>query len=101
MSPKEAAAVITDELSSDDNLVNFQSLEYVPAKVGLYSGFRIVYRYQNKKGQNLRTAFYGLLKGNWFYSLRYRAQEEKYSDEDLKAFERVVNSFRIGDEISG
>ncbi len=101
MSPKEAAGVITDELSSDGNLLNFQSLEYVPAKVGMYSGFRIVYRYQNKKGQNFRTAFYGLLKGNWFYSLRYRAQEEKYSDEDLKAFNRVVNSFRIVEEKSG
>ena len=94
MSPKEAAGVITDELSSDGNLANFQSLEYVPAQVGLYSGFRIVYRYQNKKGQNFRTAFYGLLRGNWFYSLRYRAQEAKYSDEDLRAFEKVVNSFK-------
>ncbi len=97
MSPKEAAGVIKEELSSDDNLVNFQFLEYVPSKVGLYSGFRIVFSYQNKKGQNSRTAFYGLLKGNWFYSLRYCAQEEKYSDGDLKAFERVVNSFRIID----
>lgn len=101
MSPNEAAGIITDELSSDDNLVNFQSLEYIPAKVGMYSGFRIVYRYQDKKGQNFRTAFYGLLKGNWFYSLRYRAQEEKYSDEDLKAFKRVVNSFKIVDDRSG
>jgi hypothetical protein len=100
MSPKEAAGVITDELSSDDNLVNFQFLEYVPAKVGRYNGFRIVFRYQDKNGRNFRTAFYGLLNGNWFYSLRYCAQEEKYADEDLKAFEKVVDSFKIGVEIS-
>ena len=101
MSPKEAAGVITDELSSDDNLVNFQSLEYIPAKVGGYNGFRIVFRYQNKNGQAFRTAFYGLLEGNWFYSLRYCAQEAKYSNEDLKAFEMVVKSFKIGYETSG
>jgi hypothetical protein len=101
MSPKEAAGVITDELGSDENLMNFQSLEYIPAKVGRYNGFRIVFRYQDKNGRNFRTAFYGLLKGNWFYSLRYCAQEEKYTDEDIKAFEKVVNSFKIGDEISG
>ena len=101
MSPKEAAGVITDELSSDDNLVNFQSLEYTPAKVGGYNGFKIVFRYQNKNGQTFRTAFYGLLEGNWFYSLRYCAQETKYSDEDLKAFQKVVNSFRIGAERPG
>jgi hypothetical protein len=101
ISPKEAAGVITDELSSDDNLVNFQSLEYIPAKVGGYNGFRIVFRYQNKNGQTFRTAFYGLLEGNWFYSLRYCAQEVKYSEEDFKAFEKVVNSFRIGGEIPG
>jgi hypothetical protein len=100
MSPKEAAGVITDELSSDDNLVNFQSLEYIPAKVGGFDGFRIIFRYQDKNGRNFRTAFYGLLKGNWFYSLRYCAQEEKYTDEDIKAFEKVLNSFRIGEEKS-
>jgi hypothetical protein len=100
MSPKEAAEVITDELSSDDNLVNFQPLEYAPATVGRYNGFRIVFRYQDKNGRNFRTAFYGLLNGNWFYSLRYCAQEDKYADEDLKAFEKVVNSFKIGEEIS-
>jgi hypothetical protein len=98
MAPKEAAGVVTDELSSDDNLVNFQSLEYIPAKVGGHNGFRMVFRYQDKDGRNFRTAFYGLLKGNWFYSLRYCAQEEKYADEDLKAFEKVVNSFKITDE---
>ena len=101
MSPKEAAGIITDELSSDDNLVNFQSLEYIPVKVGGYDGFRIIFRYQDKNGQNFRTAFYGLLEGNWFYSLRYCALEGKYSDEDLKAFEKVVNSFRISDERPG
>jgi hypothetical protein len=101
MSPNEAAGVITDELSSDDNLVNFQSLEYIPAKVGGYNGFRIVFRYQNKNGQTFRTAFYGLLEGSWFYSLRYCAREVKYSEEDLKAFEKVVHSFRIGGEIPG
>ncbi len=101
MSPKEAAGVITDELSSDDNLVNFQFLEYMPTKVGGHNGFRIVFRYQDKNGRNCRTAFYGLLKGNWFYSLRYCAQEEKYVDEDLKAFEKVVNSFKISEEKSG
>ena len=101
MSPKEAAGVITDELNSDDNLVNFQSLEYIPAKVGGYNGFKIVFRYQNKNGQTFRTAFCGLLEGNWFYSLRYCAREAKYSDEDLKAFEMVVNSFRLGTERPG
>jgi hypothetical protein len=101
MSPREAAGVITDELSSDGNLVNFQSLEYVPARVGPYTGFRIVFRHQNKNGQNFRTAFYGLLRANWFYSLRYCAQEEKYSDKDIQAFEKVVNSFRIAEERPG
>jgi hypothetical protein len=98
MSPKEAAGVITDELSSDDNLLNFQSVEYIPAKVGGFDGFRIIFSYQDKSGRNFRTIFYGLLKSAWFYSLRYCAQEAKYSEEDLAAFKKVVNSFRIVDE---
>ena len=98
MSPKEAAGVITDELSSDDNLLNFKSIEYIPAKVGGFDGFRIMFSYQDKSGRNFRTIFYGLLKSAWFYSLRYCAQEAKYSEEDLAAFKKVVNSFRIVDE---
>lgn len=101
MPPKEAAGVITDELSSDENLLNFQSIEYIPAQVGKHNGFRIIFRYQDKSGRNFRTVFYGLLKGARFYSLRYCAQEEKYSDEDLDAFKKVVNSFKIVEEGSG
>ena len=95
MPPKEAAEIILEEMGSDDNLVNFKTIEYRPTLVGRYDGFRIVFSYQDKGGRKFRTVFCGILKGYWFYSLRYCAQEAKYSDQDLEAFKRVVNSFNI------
>jgi hypothetical protein len=95
MPPKEAAGIILDEMSSDDNLLNFKTIEYIPTRVGRYNGFRIVFRYQDKDGRKFRTVFCGILKGYWFYSLRYCAQEAKYSDKDMEAFKKVVNSFNI------
>ncbi len=95
MPPKEAAGIILEEMSSDDNLLNFKTIEYIPTRVGRYNGFRIVFRYEDKEGRKFRTVFCGILKGYWFYSLRYCAQEAKYSEKDMEAFKKVVNSFNI------
>lgn len=98
MLAKEVVGVILDEISSDGHLVNFRLIEYIPAEVGRYNGFRIVFRYQDKDGLKFKTVFYGLLQGDWFYSLRYSAQEKKYSDEDIEALKKVVHSFKIVEE---
>lgn len=95
MPPEEVAGIILDEMNSDDNLLNFKTIEYIPTRVGRYNGFRIVFRYEDKAGRKFRTVFCGILEGSWFYSLRYCAQEAKYSDKDLEAFKKVVNSFNI------
>ena len=95
MLPQQAAEVIVDEISLDSRVLNFRLIECVRTQVNKYSGFRIVFTYKEKGGLNFKTVFYGLLVGDWFYSLRYSVDEKKYSDEDIKAFQKILDSFKI------
>jgi hypothetical protein len=95
MLPQQAAEVIIDEISLDSRVLNFRLIERVRTHVNQYNGFRIVFTYREKGGLNFKTVFYGLLEGDWFYSLRYSVEVKKYSDKDIKAFQKVLNSFKI------
>ena len=95
MLPQQAAEVIMDEISLDSRVLNFRLIECVRAQVNQYDGFRIVFTYKEKGGLNFKTVFYGILEGDWFYSLRYSVELQKYSNEDIKAFQKVLNSFKI------
>jgi hypothetical protein len=95
MFPEEAASVILDEIKCDDKILNFRLMECCPAKVNGYDAFRIVFMYREQDGLRFKTVYYGLLQGDWFYSLRYSAAEDKCSEEDMEVFRKVLNSFKI------
>ncbi|MFC1823615.1 hypothetical protein ACFL9T_12970 [Thermodesulfobacteriota bacterium] len=95
MLPKQAAEVILTEISSDESVLNFKVIENIPAAVKGYDGFRLVFTYQDKEGYMFKTIYYGFIKGAWFYSLRYNAATNHFSDEDVKTFERVLKTFKI------
>ena len=95
MLPQEAAEVIIDEIMSDRAVLNFKVIENAPAVVNQYDGFKVVFTYKNKKGLEFKTIYYGFLRGDWFYNLRYNAAENHYSEHDVQTFERVLKSFQI------
>ena len=95
MLPQQAAEVIMDEIRSDAHIFDPQVIENLPSKINQYDGFRIVFTYKSKYGTEYRTMYYGFLQGRWLYSLRYSALESKYSDEDVRAFEKVMGSLKI------
>lgn len=95
MLPQEAAEVILDEIISDRCVLNFRVIENFPATVNQYDGFRIVFTYKTKNGLKFKTVYYGFLRGEWFYSLRYNTGEGHYSAEDIEAFRKVLGSFKI------
>ena len=97
MLPQEAAEVILDEIGSDRAVLSFHVLENNPATVNDYEGFRILFTYMNENGLRFKTLYYGFLRDELFYSIRYNARERKYSSRDLATFERVVRSVRIFD----
>jgi hypothetical protein len=95
MLPQETAEVILDEITSDRAVLNFQILENFPAAVNGYDGFRLMFTYKTRGGSKFKTLYYGFLQGDWFYSLRYNAADGRYSDKDVEAFRRVLESFKI------
>ena len=98
MLPDQAAEVILNEMSSDSRVSDLQIIEQVPAKVGRYDGFKIVFTYRDQEGLKNKTVYYGFMQANWFYSLRYSAGETKYSNEDIQTFKGILDSFEIKKE---
>ena len=95
MLPQETAEVILDEITSDRAVLNFQIVENFPAAVNGYDGFKLVFTYKTINGSKFKTLYYGFLQGDWFYSLRYNAADNRYSDKDVETFRRVLESFKI------
>jgi hypothetical protein len=101
MLPQEAAGVIVDEIMSDHRVLNFRVLDHHPTVINDYDGFKIVFTYKTRDGSVFKTVYYGLLKGDYFYSLRYNAAQGHFSQEDMDTFQKVIRSFRIAEERAG
>lgn len=95
MNPLDAAEVLLHEMEADPGVKDFRLSEYMPVSLDGRKGFRMVYQYRTRAGIPFRTRYYGLLWGDWFYNLRYNADETKYRPEDLETFLQLVSSFRI------
>jgi hypothetical protein len=95
MLPQEAAQVVLDEIASDRSVLNFQVIENKPARLNRYDGFRVIFTYKTSKGSEYKTIYYGFLKGDWFYSVRYNVSNRYDTREGIVDFETVLNSFRI------
>jgi hypothetical protein len=77
MLPEEAAQIIIDELISDQNLVNLRVLDNSPAT------------------QTYKTLYYGFLKEDTFFNLRFTAEGQIYFQRDISDFRSVLNTFQI------
>jgi hypothetical protein len=95
MMPEEAAQIIIGELLSDPNIRNCSVTENMPARIDGNSGFRLAFVYTDVDGYLFKLIFYGFIKGNTFYNIRYGATQEDYFQENLKTFESVLNSFKL------
>lgn len=95
MLPQEAAQVVLDEIASDRSVLNFKVIENMPAKLGRYNGFKLVFTYKTTKGSEFKTFYHGIIEGDWFYSVRYNVSDRYDTREGYEAFELVLNSFRI------
>jgi hypothetical protein len=95
MLPLESARVIIDELASDRYIMNFKVAENSPAVIGGHSGFKIVFTYENNKGAQFKTLYYGFINGDSFFNLRYNAATRHYYDKDITDFKQILNSFKL------
>jgi len=96
MLPQEAASLVVDEISSDKkNILKLNVLENRPATIGGHNGFKIVFVYQNANREPQKMLYYGFIKGNIFYNLRFNAPMKYFSAKDLAAFEEFRKSFKL------
>ena len=95
MLPEEAAQIIIDELVSDQNLVNLRILDNTPATTKGYEGFTILYTYSDAEGQRYKTLYYGFIKEDTFFNLRFTAADRIYFQRDIGDFRSILNSFQI------
>lgn len=95
MIPQEAAEVVLDNIASSDRVASFEVQENTPARVGGVPGFRAVVTYKKKDGLKVKSILYGCLVGEAFYAVRYTAPQRYYFDRDIKAFEKVIQTFKL------
>jgi hypothetical protein len=95
MLPEAAAEIIANEILADSNIRNFSVTENIPARIAGNSGFRLAFVYTDADGYVFKTLYYGFIKGDTFYNIRYGASQEEYFQKDLKTFEEVFKSFKL------
>lgn len=95
MLPEEAAQIVIDELISDKNLLNLKLLNNAPETIKEFAGFKILYTYQDAEGHAFKTLYYGFIKEDTFFNLRFTASDQFHFQRDIKAFHFVINSFEV------
>jgi hypothetical protein len=95
MMPEEAAQIVVNEIIADTNIRNFSLMENLPVRINGNEGFRISFVYTDVDGYLFKTIYYGFIRGDIFYNIRYGATREEYFQKDLKTFEQVFNSFKL------
>lgn len=95
MLPYEVAELILDNLRSNSEIMNFQLMENLPAKVNGRSGFKLTYTYQTKQGLTKKIVQYGIMLDKYYYEILYVAPARHYFEESLSTFEKVKDSFVI------
>ena len=94
MLPLESSKIIVDEIAADRNIMNFDLIENSPATISGHAGFKILFSYRDKNGAEYKTLYYGFIRGDSFFNIRYSAARQYY-DKDLADFKRILNSFKL------
>jgi hypothetical protein len=75
--------------------VNFRVLDNTPATIKGYEGFKILYTYSDSEGQTYKTLYYGFLKEDTFFNLRFTAEGQIIFQRDISDFRSILNTFQI------
>jgi hypothetical protein len=95
MLPLEAAEVIIDNISSNQDVLNLEVKENKAAKLCGRHAFRAVMTYKDRDGLKIKSVYYGFMEGEWFYGIRYAAPQRLYFEKDIKTFEKVAASMKL------
>lgn len=97
MAPKDVAVIFLEEIANDEEVYNFRLLENHLGLVNSHEAFRLIFTYEDKDNRQFKTLMYGFLNGDWFYTLRYNADQSFYCNQDIEVFQKFVKSFKAGE----
>ncbi len=101
MTPLDAADVIAAELDADKQILDLNVMEKSRATIKGNAGFKLSFSYRLSDGTRFRTLYYGFVKDNTYFSLRFNVTADREFGRDLNVFHAVVNSFRFVAESTG
>ena len=95
MLSQEQAGVITDNISSNQDVMNFKVISNKPAKIAGHKGFKVVFTYRDTNKLKYKSIYYGFMEGELFYGVRYDAPLRHYYKKHLKTFAKVLGSLKL------
>jgi hypothetical protein len=95
MLPQELARIIIDNNSSNQSILNLKVRSNKPAKIKGHRGFKLLLTYKDKDGLKYKSLYYGFMKGEWFYGIRYNAPQRYYYKKELNAFKKIMGSLKL------
>jgi hypothetical protein len=95
MDSQDAAGIIITELQADKGILDLNVTEKSQATIKGNPGFKLMFSYRLSDGSTFNTLYYGFVKDDAYYSLRFNVAANRDFGKDLSAFRAVVNSFRF------
>lgn len=98
MMPQEMAEVVLNDFEMNERMKNFRAIENKPAIIAGIPGFRLLFSYRQDGALAYQSVYYGFIKDDLFYSVRFSAPKRHYYDANVATFERIVKSFTFVSE---
>jgi len=93
MMPQEMAEVVLNDFEMNESMKNFRVIENKPATVAGIPGFRLVFSYRQDGDLAYQSVYYGFIKDDLFYSIRFSAPKRHYYEANVATAEQIVKSF--------
>lgn len=92
---QDAAGIIIAELQADKRILDLKVTEKSRATIKGNPGFKLMFSYKLSDGSTFNTLYYGFVKDDAYFSLRFNVSADRDFGKDLSAFRAVVDSFRF------
>jgi len=95
MLPAELAELVIADLKSGSEMSHVRVVSNLPLIIDGHQGFQLHFQYKNKKGLQFDHMISGFVDEKNLYQFAYRAPSKIYFPRDLKAFDKMVASFKL------
>jgi len=94
--PSELAELVIAEMKSVSEMSHVRVISNLPSVIDGHPGFRLHFQYKNAKGLQFDHIICGFVNEKNLYRFAFRAPSKIYFPRDLKVFDRMLASFKVG-----